>query len=166
MPDPFGQLIEPSPVPFSFGAPGWYVVGVLIFLLLLVLAWLWLRHYLRNRYRKQALNWLAEKEAYCIRKQAYPELVYESNSLIKRIAMRKYGRAAVAGKRSTEWISYINGTWRESSFDAGDEQLLSRGLYAPAEGVSAEQARAFIDKTRRWIKKHKTTVDHKSKNHF
>jgi Domain of unknown function (DUF4381) len=154
MADQFGQLIEPSQANFSFGVLGWYVLGALNFLLLFVVACLWVRHYRKNRYRRRALNWLAAREAYCIRRQAYPELVNESNILIKRIAMRKYGRAAVAGKKSSEWIAYINGTWREGSFDKNDEQLLSKGLYASGEGVSAEQARSFINKTRRWINNH------------
>src|SRR5580658_3781437 len=136
MADQFGQLIEPSQVNFAFGAPGWYVLGALAFLMLLIVAWLWVRHYKKNRYRRQALHWLADREAYCIRRQAYPALVNEGNILIKRIAIRKYGRAAVAGKRSSEWIAYINGTWREASFDKNDEQLLNKGLYASNEGVS------------------------------
>lgn len=162
MDDQFGNLIEPAPIGFSFGAPGWYVLGVLLFTLLFIVGWLLLRHYHRNFYRKKALNWLMEKETLCIRKQAYNELVYESNNLIKRIAMRLYGRAEVAGKRPAEWIPFINTTFRESSFDNQDMELLNKDLYASSGDISAEEARSFTDKTKHWIKNHRSGIYRKS----
>jgi len=156
--DPVGKLIEPAPVPFSFGAPGWYVVWGLALILLIFCIYLLVMHYKSNRYRRQALLFLANTEDKFSARQAFGELVYETHMLIKRIAMSRYGRRKVSGLRGDEWTSFINTTWREKSFNNDDDELLSQSIYKPLVPVSTEQATAFTKKARRWIKKHKKHI--------
>jgi hypothetical protein len=149
------ELIEPPPVKFSFDAPGWYVTGALLIILVLVAAIFWYRHYKRNRYRAAALVQLAKKEALLIPQQQYDALVYESDLLLKRIAMKKYGRDNVAGLTSLEWVNYINQTWKEKSFNNAEAQLLKHNVYAFSNNISKEEAEAFVEKSKRWIRTHK-----------
>jgi hypothetical protein len=158
MDDQLGKLIEPQPVPFTFTAPGWYVLGGLLVLLLIGLVVLIFKYYQLNKYRKHALHFLADTEQKCIDLKAFDMLVYEANMLIKRIAMSRYGRQTVSGLRDGQWTDFINRTWREKSFDAKDEALINQTIYQAQEGITAEDAQAFIQKAKRWIRKHKRHI--------
>ncbi len=152
-----GKLIEPPPVAFDFKAPGWYVLGVMFLLLIIFITWLAVKYYRRNLYRKHALQFLNNVEKLLLPVNEFDLLVYQTQMLIKRIAMTRYGRRNVSGLRGDEWIAFINATWREKSFDDNDEALLNQNIYAPQPTVSADEAAKFIEKARRWIKKHKRT---------
>ncbi|MXV53244.1 DUF4381 family protein [Pedobacter sp. HMF7647] len=152
-----GTLIEPQPVPFTFGAPGWYVLGVLILIILLVAGWLIMRHYQLNRYRAEAVHYLEQligAESDNLSPDAPAALVYESQMLLKRIAMKNYGRRLVAGERESGWTDFINSTWRERSFDENDARLFGQAIYS-REVIKLPQATEFADKVRRWIRQHK-----------
>ena len=56
MDEQYGKLIEPHEIPFRFGAPGWYVVAVLLVLLMMGITWLIVRWYKRNYYRREELG--------------------------------------------------------------------------------------------------------------
>ncbi|MFL9483694.1 DUF4381 domain-containing protein [Chitinophagaceae bacterium LWZ2-11] len=153
--DDFGQLIEPAPVPFSFNAPGWYVLAGLVIIAILLTCLFWYGHYKRNLYRKNALIWLQDKEQTLKENKVYDKLIYESNILMKRIAVKKYGRANVAGLRGVEWIDFLNKVWKEKSFSGDDLQIINRFIYSFTDTITDEQAEAFVEKTKRWIRKHK-----------
>lgn len=153
MDEQYGKLIEPSPVPFSFGAPGWYVLSVLCLLTVLLIVWLLWRHHVKNKYRTYALQWLSDKEQQYLSDKNYPALVYETTMLVKRIAMSRYGRDNIAGKRGNEFISYINATWKAKAFDNTDEILFSQNIYS-SEIIEQDKAAAFVSKAKQWIKKH------------
>jgi hypothetical protein len=156
--DSVGKLIEPPPVPFSFGAPGWYALGAFAILLLAFCVYLLVLHYRSNLYRRHALAFLTDTEIKYSAKDAFGELVYETHMLIKRIAMSRYGRKKVSSLRGDEWIAFINTTWHDKAFDNADDELLTQTIYKPRVPVSAGQATAFTRKARRWIKKHKKHI--------
>lgn len=106
-----------------------------------IVAWKLLRHYERNRYRREALLWLEEKE----------RSLYETDMLLKRIAMRNYGRENVAALRGQAWIDLLNRYWKEGAFTAADADLVSEALYRrpPASGAD------FTAKAKRWIRYHR-----------
>ena len=83
----------------------------------------------------------------------YNALVYETIMLMKRIAMTKYGRNNVAGKRSNEFMVYINSTWKAQAFDETDKALFSDIIYRP-ENIEEDKAAAFVNKAKQWIKQH------------
>jgi len=149
-----GNLIEPPSVPFQFSAPGWYVLAVLCILLVGSLAWLIIYYRKRNAYRKRALCLLSEEEVAASKNGSYASLIYKANSLMKRIAMSKYGRVQTAGVSGTEWTKLLNTTGRENLFDVNDAGLLSEMLYNSDKTISSDEADAFVNKTKRWIKKH------------
>lgn len=150
----FGELIEPSPVKFTYSTPGWYVLGALLLLLLIVIAWLLIRHYMKNKYRREAIKSLQQIESAYTANNNYTDLVYETNMLAKRVAMSKYGRHTVAGLRGEEWTNYMNSKWRKKSFNANDALLLTNNVYT-FSSLSAEQASSFVSKTKDWIRKHR-----------
>ena len=155
MDEQFGKLIEPAPVRFSYGAPGWYVLGALILLVLLFLSWILIRYYKRNLYRKSALQFLNTKSQKMIQENKFDGLVYESNMLIKQIAMRFDDRANIAGRRNKDWIVYVNSKSIPNLFDNEDQKLLAEKIYSTNERISIDEAVRFVEKTKKWIRIHK-----------
>lgn len=153
MNDSFGQLIEPPAVGFTFGAPGWYVLGVAVLFVLLLFGWLMIRHYRRNRYRRDALAYVALHEANLTENPA--GATYEMNMVMKRLAISLYGRSASASLRSGQWIALLNESIGKELFDTGDSALVSEALYNGQ--VSVDSARKFSAKARTWISDHRRT---------
>lgn len=153
----YGSLIEPSPVPFRFGAPGWYVAGVLLLLLLATGAFLLYRHYRRNRYRREALQWLQTLESAASQDGSAASLVYATNLLLKRIAMSRYGRERIAPARGPGWISVLNHTMKKELFDEKDERLLAQDIYQAGDVLAPSTATGFVVKAKQWIQQHQRT---------
>lgn len=153
MNDQYGKLIEPPPVSFSFGAPGWYVLAALLLSVVLSIAVLIWRHYLKNKYRTHALQWLDAKQQEYTVNNNYNALVYETTMLVKRIAISKYGRNVVAGKRKEAFIEYINSKYKAVEFNDADKTLLSDTIYTD-KNIEQHTAEQFVSKARQWIKQH------------
>lgn len=151
----FGSLIEPPPIPFRFGAPGWYVLAAIILLVLAGACILLAKHYRRNRYRRQALRWLQLREEELQQGDSGATMVYDTNMLLKRIAMRRYGRSTVAGLRGAPYLSLLNQTMRRNLFDQQDEALLTQLLYQPPSMVLPDRAASFAAKSKTWIQQHR-----------
>lgn len=146
----YDHLIEPSRIPFSFGAPGWWVLGAVLLLLLALVVWLIIRHRRHNRYRRKALALLEQ----CAD-------LYSANMLLKHVAMTVYPRSSTAALRAADWIAFLNSTRHKPLFDANDANALA-AMYnreqLPAANAAAAPntaAAAFRNKAREWIKQHR-----------
>ena len=153
MDDQYGQLIEPAAVVFGFGAPGWYVLGAVVMLLLMWLAGLLWRRYERNRYRRQALKEILDSQKHYAAAGMEGNMLYETNMLLKRIAMARYGRNETAGMKGDEWIDFLNQSIGDELFDETDNKLLQE-LYTGKKHES-RPITDFIQKAKTWIKKHR-----------
>ncbi len=148
-----GTLVEPAPLTFTWGAPGWYVLAAGVLLLLILVAIIIYRHYQKNKYRRSALSWLEEREGIL---SAQPDqLVYDATMLMKRVAITRYGRSEVAALRDKEWIAFLNKACESSLFTETDGAWLNKILYMPGETVKENEARGFIAKTKKWIRDHR-----------
>jgi hypothetical protein len=148
-----GTLVEPAPVTFTWGAPGWYVLSVGLLLLLVLVAIIIYRHYMKNRYRRSALSWLEQREGAL---SAQPDqLIYDATMLMKRVAITRYGRRGVADLRDEEWIAFLNKVCKPALFSESDGAWLNKVLYIPGESLNENEVRSFITKTKKWIKDHR-----------
>lgn len=144
----YGHLIEPSPVPFQFETPGWYVLGGLLLLLLIITAALLVRHYRRNRYRRNALRWLDTRLPVLTPRQQWRE----ADGVLKYLAMQVYGNTKVAPLQGEAWMQFLNQCLhRQQPFSAEDGTALQAVLYRDADAPPA----AFITKTKYWILHHR-----------
>ncbi len=147
-----GSLIEPAPVKFSFAAPGWYVLGGLLFVLLLLLGFFMWRNYQRNKYRRKALQWLQEQEKALLPEKQFSALLYAADTLMKRVAVQRYGRDAAASLQGNDWIAFLNKTGK-ATFDETDIQHLEQ-LYTE-KNIGEQATNLFVNKTKKWIRTHK-----------
>jgi cytochrome b subunit of formate dehydrogenase len=154
MNDDIGTLIEPDPVKFTWGAPGWYVVGIVLLLLVCAVLIMFYRHYQKNKYRRAALSWLESRERTMLA-QKPAEVIYDAAMLMKRIAISRYGRNQVAAVREQEWMIFLNKVSKSQLFSAGDAAWLSNILYTAAGSLKESETKSFIAKTKKWIKSHR-----------
>ena len=156
MDEQYGQLIEPSKVPFTLGAPGWYILAGLILIALVTLAGRITKIYKKNLYRRTALHWLEENQMKYGSATNQQVFLYEINMLLKQIAMTKYGRIETASLRGHDWISFLNKSTNKKLFDNSDSAYLEMALYENKTMNDNYQAmQIFLSKAKDWIKTHR-----------
>ncbi len=153
----FASYIEPAPVAFTPDAPGWYVVGCLLALALLAVAFFAGRRYRRNRYRRVALGWLEGEERRLLAAADYPRLVYVADMLLKRILIRLHKQEEAVSLRGVAWVDYLNRHCPAVAFTPGDAETIS-ALYDSRRTMDRQQAVAFTSRAKRWIRKHRVGV--------
>ncbi len=156
MDETYGKLIEPDPVTFHFGAPGWYVLGVAIVVLLVLVAWLIGVQYKQNAYRRTALR---EMRELLQRGEYLWSTLYQANMRMKQIAITQYGRIETAELEKEQWINFLNKSAKKKIFDQDDGELLQTALYAPAPNSNVAGAiQDFLMKAGDWIHSHKRST--------
>lgn len=151
--DTIGTLMEPDPVRFSFLAPGW---GYLLLLLLLVLAVYGLLIYLRyqkNRYRREAIrliNSISESE------EPGHLRLYQVAETVKRVSIQTYGRTGLAEVNGKEWMEFLDARSKgRSVFSEDSRKVFSEDLYrGESAGLSASDLKELIKESITWIKVH------------
>lgn len=104
------DVVLPPPVPWTPQTLGWQVVGVLLLLLALVLAWRAVRRYWRNRYRREALAELKRLEVQLDstgETQVRAAVLAALAALIKRCALAAWPREQVAGLSGARWADFV-----------------------------------------------------------
>ncbi len=156
-----GQFMEPLPVTFTLGAPGWYVLTVLLVLCVSVLiVWRWV-HFRKNRYRREALKRIDAEQQKLLPEAEYGNFIYFVNMLMKQINMLHYGRKKVASLQGKQWIDHLNSCCKKPIFNTQDETLLT-ALYLSGNIEQQTQIEAFADKARQWIKNHRYVTRNRS----
>ncbi len=147
--------IDPSPIAFTFDAPGWYVLGAIVVFAVLLGIFFRIRHYYRNRYRRMAIHLLEDNEKQALATEEYGKLVYNANMIAKQICIRLYGRQEAAPLRDSPWIIFLNKTGAPNTFSTADAQII-RAIYDPSVTIEKQQALNFTEKIKYWIKKHRS----------
>lgn len=151
--DPLAQLRDihlPAPVSWWPPAPGWWLAG---FVALAVAAWLTYflrRWFLRNRYRKVALNklFLLDRNE----KERASAVLEEIAALLRRVAMQTYGRQRVAPLAGDAWLAFLDQTGNTSEFSSGAARVLGSERYRPAVEADIDQVLGIAKK---WIREHR-----------
>lgn len=149
-----GTLMEPDPIRFSFGAPGWFILlGVGLTVLLIYALFVYLR-YRKRRYRRDAVRVLENLE---LSIHTAPSFVTRIAEVLKRVSMISYGRSETAALNGQEWISYLD--QRNNGIlvlSANARNLLTGYLYQNRSAeVSENELEELRTKTIQWIHKHR-----------
>ncbi len=151
-------FIEPSQVPFTFEAPGWFAVGAMLLLLVAgSISWA-IYHHIRNRYRRLALKRLHTIEENMSATGKYAGALLDANMLLKDICISLYSGDRCAALRGEEWIRMLNTTVEKELFDTVDAQTIA-SVYNTDKGPGRDEATRFIRKAARWIEKHKHKIN-------
>ncbi len=146
-----GPLYEPDPVSFSFDEPGWYMLFGITAALVLFLFYKWIRHYLKNGYRRQAIDLLKQVETK-LQKKADAAGVNDVMIILKHVALTTYSRDEVSALQGLEWLSFLDQKGKKTAF-RGHQEMIFSALYKD-ELTSPEQVPDLIHNAKRWIHEH------------
>ena len=134
-------LVLPEEISLWPSAPGWWLVGAGLLVVLLVLVVDLARRHRALRFRREALRELAEI-------RAGGDLV-PLPRLLKLVALEVHERRTVAGLSGTAWAAFLDTTGGGGRFGAGAGEELARLAY---EGAAPPDPAALLDACERWIR--------------
>jgi hypothetical protein len=150
----FIEVVAPAAVSWLPQTVGWLWVGLALLCLSLHRGWKWLRHWYRNRYRREAAARFRLLAA-----QSHPEsMVRESNRLLKLTALAAYSREQVARLSGPQWVKFLNSQCDQTAFNTQQGELLALGAYStrPLDAATAQQ---LIGACQDWVRYHKNQFD-------
>lgn len=145
----FVEVVSPAAIDWLPQTAGWAWAGAVLALLLARYAWRRLRHWYRNRYRReaaaklQALRGADADEAWLV----------ELNRLLKLTALVAYSRDTVARLSGADWIAFLNSRCPEPAFSPEQTDLLEQGVYRRAV-PDASMRQGLLDASLRWVACH------------
>lgn len=145
----------PAPVPVSWLplAAGWWVVGGLILLGLLVFTFVRWRRWWRNRYRREAQVELAAIERAAANPSTRDEALAAIPVLVKRTVLVWAPRREVGPLSGEAWLRYLDRTYPAGGFTQGAGRQLDALAYG-AGGIGNDELAALMALLRRWIDGH------------
>lgn len=137
-------------------APGWYLIALLLFAVLIFLLLKNRQKRKANQYRRDALEQLSILQARLEQGEAENAL-RALPVLIKATALCAYKRDTIASLYGDGWIDFLNETLPTPYFNGDDGSLLTRVSYGtPGEilSIGEEQSTQLIDHIKYWIHHH------------
>ena len=147
MTDPLAELRgyhPPDPVSWWPPAPGWWLLALLIVgLLIWVTVWAlgaWRRRRLARAAPRAALDELAALRAAHARDGDATAFARGLSRLLRRFALARYPRRAVAGLSGEDWLAFLDAHGGGGRFQAGPGRELLTAPYRPAKGPTRGEA--------------------------
>jgi uncharacterized protein DUF4381 len=155
------DIVAPPPVPWWPPAPGWFVVGGVLLVLVF-----WGARRAWGRWRAAAYRRAALAEWRQLKTRAtdpgHREIALRHlPELVKRTALAAFPREAVASLSGMEWLRFLDRTGHTDAFTHGRGRLLPELAYDPRLAARLDNAAVedLFRIVRRWIRGHSTAVD-------
>lgn len=132
-------------------APGWWLLALLALLALIAGCVSLARRWRANRYRREAraeleqllLDWQQHQDD-----QAYVDALQH---LLKRTALTRFPREAVAGLTGEAWVQFLDRSTGSHDFSLGAPEALIDGHYRPGLDIDVP---ALSSAALQWINRH------------
>lgn len=138
----------PSPVGWWPLAPGWYVLGFLIFLFTIGVVYFIVKNQRNARPKLQALLLLAKYKQQYENNKNSQVASSQISELLRRVALVYYPREKVASLHGESWLEFLNQTSHDIDFKEVQFMLLELP-FRPAESVNLEP---LFSRVELWIK--------------
>jgi hypothetical protein len=162
MSDPLAELRgyhSPDPVSWWPPAPGWWLLALLTAgLLVLFLVWAqrtWRRRRLARAAPRAALDELAALRAAYARDGDVAAFVRGLSRLLRRFALARYPRRAVAGLSGEDWLAFLDAHGGAGRFQTGPGRDLLVAPYRPGGDLAVGELDALIEN---WLQRHHQAV--------
>ena len=150
----FVEVVSPDAISWWPQTVGWLWLGAAVLAVLLRYGWRRLRHWHRNRYRREAAARLKQ-----LAQNNRPEsLLIELNKLIKLTALAAFSREQVAQLSGAAWVDFLNRHCPSAPFPVELGKLLERGVY---ENTALNDAtkEALLAASLAWVSQHESAAD-------
>lgn len=146
-----GQLIEPNPISFSFGAPGWYILLALVVLIFAIIALIFFLRHKKRKYRRQAIQQLQEMNESELSSTLF---LSKTMSTIKQVAITTYGRDNLVAIKGIDFINLLKKRNKNKAIYSEEiEKLFYNGLYQNQDLSPSIKAKT-IEESINWINQH------------
>lgn len=140
----------PAPPPWWPPAPGWWLLGLSLLVLLLLATWLLARTWRRRR-RWRVLQSMLDEIERGLRKQPGPEQLASLAVLLRRIALQRFPREQVAALSGSAWLAFLDRSGGDGAFTDGPGRVLAEGPY-DANLDQVVDVPGLMDAVRRWVR--------------
>ncbi len=127
-------------------APGWWLAGGLILVLLVLATARGLEAWRRHRRRRRTLDQLQALATL----GPGPELAARVSELLKRVALGSFSRREVAGISGRTWLAFLDRTGGNGRFAGGPGRVLADGPYRAAAEFDAA---ALLALAKDWVRR-------------
>jgi hypothetical protein len=149
----FVEVVSPAAINWLPQTIGWWWLGAFLLALTLRKLWQRLRHWYRNRYRREGLQRLQS-----LTTEEPAEKLREVNKLLKLVAMAAYSRERVASLSGPDWAEFLNRQCPAPAFSAAQCQALAGDIYRP-DNIDSAALSALIEASGNWVREHQETLD-------
>lgn len=150
-PQELGPVLEPDPVAFSFQAPGWYFLGILVFLVFFYSLFRWIKKYRSNTYRREALRKVLELNDRDSEEDLSRQ-VLAVMTILKNVALKRYGRNTAATLYGNSWLKFLESKSKNTQFSQL-EPMISRTIYENRP-PNKNELNKLKNLSIKWIKTH------------
>jgi len=140
--DNLHDFYQPPPPAWTPQTIGWYALFAIIGLLMIWVTIHFIRQWLRNRYRREALRELAT---------ASPN---EFSTLLKRVALAAWPRTKVASLSGEAWLNFLSDASKDAAFQQAPGNRIEE-IALRTTTLSAEEAKVLRQITANWIRRHR-----------
>jgi len=138
----------PDPIGLWPLAPGWYLLALVFFLVLVAIVFFIRRTYLNGNHRREALRLLKlfqkQYQDGCDSQQTSAFI----SELLRRVALVYFPRAEVASLQGKSWIGFLNDTGKGLDFNLVEKELLD----GPYKVNNNSDLQLLFKLSERWIK--------------
>ncbi len=150
----FVEVVSPGAISWWPQTTGWWFVAAGLGSLALYHGWKRLRHWYRNRYRREAIARLQRLAS----KGGSDNIVSDINRLLKLTALVAYSREQVARLSGNEWVSFLNHHCPTHPFSADQGHLLALAPYR-TEKVETSTGLQLLAASLTWVREHESPTD-------
>ena len=162
LPDTFGnyalgdfvEVVSPAAINWWPQTAGWWWLGAALAGFALHRSWRILRHWYRNRYRREAAARLQQLAA----TTAGDTLVADINRLLKLTALVAYSREHVARLSGEEWVNFLNRQCTAPTFSTEQGELLALAAYT-GHTIEANTGQQLLAASLAWVREHESPLD-------
>ena len=129
---------------------GWPILAALVVALLMTIIVVLIKGHRARRYRRLAVLLLHSLDA---KKKA--KTIVESCEIIKRVALKSFGRDIVAALTGQEWLTFLETKYK--TFDLKTRDILTHSQYKTSEqlaNINEDHVILFRTEMKNWIKHH------------
>ncbi|QNK00129.1 DUF4381 domain-containing protein [Dyella telluris] len=147
------EIAAPAPVSYMPQTTGWWVLGGILLLGVLVVAFFKWRKWWRNRYRREAQAELVAIERAAADPSTREDALAAIPVLVKRTVLAWAPRQEVGPMSGDAWLRYLDGTYPAGGFLQGPGRQLDTLAYGQGK-IGNDELAALMSLLHQWVDGH------------